>query len=248
MVKFHRGELDADDPASVVSRSDEFDFLRGKRDLSHHRGSGLFPPAHPFPSPTRMQQIHVPYYRRRPYLRQKTCNLLSDSTSPLSRVANTLERVRAETQMSSRCRSPCLKRSSCGDKSVSRPAPPTGDPCSHAVLLDENPTLYEDSPAIPGENNHDDLPPLALSTNPLYPNAIVKRPPNTHAKTSQRTKAPPGPSAPKVVTGKNAPVCTSVMITFRQVADLSPPRIACRPAEALDGAWSLQMPRPACRS
>ncbi|KAK1922238.1 histone-fold-containing protein [Papiliotrema laurentii] len=77
------------------------------------------------------------------------------------------------------------------------------------LLLDENPTLYEDSPAIPGENNHDDLPPLALSTNPLYPNAIVKRPPNTHAKTSQRTKAPPGPSAPKVVTGKNAPVCTS---------------------------------------
>lgn len=28
----------------------------------------------------------------------------------------------------------------------------------------------------------DILPPLAHSTNPLYPNAIVKRPPNTHAK------------------------------------------------------------------
>lgn len=28
----------------------------------------------------------------------------------------------------------------------------------------------------------DTLPPLAHSTNPLFPNAIVKRPPNTHAK------------------------------------------------------------------
>ncbi|OCF34241.1 DNA polymerase epsilon p12 subunit [Kwoniella heveanensis BCC8398] len=38
--------------------------------------------------------------------------------------------------------------------------------------------------------NDEDLPPLAPSTNPLFPNAIMKRPPNTHAKTAIFKPAP----------------------------------------------------------
>lgn len=36
----------------------------------------------------------------------------------------------------------------------------------------------------------DTLPPLAHSTNPLFPNAIVKRPPNTHAKGGTKSTKP----------------------------------------------------------
>ncbi|KAL7424417.1 hypothetical protein Q5752_000099 [Cryptotrichosporon argae] len=53
------------------------------------------------------------------------------------------------------------------------------------LALDDNPTLHEDpeptSLSSTGAQN-DQLPPLALSTNPLFPNAIVKRPSNTHAR------------------------------------------------------------------
>ncbi|WOO81510.1 Putative transcription factor [Vanrija pseudolonga] len=57
---------------------------------------------------------------------------------------------------------------------------------------------------------HGDLPPLALSTNPLFPNAIVKRPSNTHARAAvpqppKQVAAPPPPPTPRVHTGKNAP-------------------------------------------
>ncbi|WVW86373.1 hypothetical protein I302_108419 [Kwoniella bestiolae CBS 10118] len=50
---------------------------------------------------------------------------------------------------------------------------------------DENPSLHD--PTHPDHDhaiNEDDLPPLAISTNPLFPNAIMKKPPNTHAKTA----------------------------------------------------------------
>lgn len=43
----------------------------------------------------------------------------------------------------------------------------------------------------------DILPPLAQSTNPLFPNAIVKRPPNTHAKGG-------GKNGPRASTGAGA--------------------------------------------
>ena len=62
---------------------------------------------------------------------------------------------------------------------------------------------------LPGDVG-DDLPPLIPSTNPLFPNAIVKKPPNTHAKStlSKQTqeKEKKGLTTPRVVTGKNAPV------------------------------------------
>ncbi|WVR09584.1 hypothetical protein IAU60_006654 [Kwoniella sp. DSM 27419] len=56
---------------------------------------------------------------------------------------------------------------------------------------DENPTLHDDD--VPQTSNQqamndDDLPPLAPSTNPLFPNAIMKKPPNTHAKTSREPR------------------------------------------------------------
>lgn len=98
-----------------------------------------------------------------------------------------------------------------------------------AVAAEENPTEDDDT----------ELPPIGEtvipSTNPLYPNAIVKKPPNTHSKAPSKAKmaaaaaaaaaesaadesvsendekrkkaAPlPLPSTPKVLTGKNAPV------------------------------------------
>ncbi|WWC72210.1 uncharacterized protein I206_106172 [Kwoniella pini CBS 10737] len=39
--------------------------------------------------------------------------------------------------------------------------------------------------------NDEDLPPLVNSTNPLFPNAIMKKPPNTHAKTAIPKPIPP---------------------------------------------------------
>ncbi|KAK8853403.1 hypothetical protein IAR55_004109 [Kwoniella newhampshirensis] len=55
------------------------------------------------------------------------------------------------------------------------------------LAADENPSLHEDNDPQPGAShmNDEDLPPLAPSTNPLFPNAIMKKPPNTHAKGSK---------------------------------------------------------------
>lgn len=47
------------------------------------------------------------------------------------------------------------------------------------VAAEEN--LDEDAPAS-SHLNDEDLPPLVPSTNPAFPNAIVKKPSNTHAK------------------------------------------------------------------
>ncbi|WWC91910.1 uncharacterized protein L201_006862 [Kwoniella dendrophila CBS 6074] len=60
---------------------------------------------------------------------------------------------------------------------------------------DENPSSHESNEATtstsifpdqqnPSLLNDEDLPPLVNSTNPLFPNAIMKKPPNTHAKTA----------------------------------------------------------------
>ncbi|WWC95185.1 hypothetical protein V866_002040 [Kwoniella sp. B9012] len=58
---------------------------------------------------------------------------------------------------------------------------------------DENPGLH-DTTQPDTTLNEDDLPPLAISTNPLFPNAIMKKPPNTHAKTAM-PKPPPPPES-----------------------------------------------------
>lgn len=108
------------------------------------------------------------------------------------------------------------------------------------VAAEENPTEEDDS----------ELPPIGEtvipSTNPLYPNAIVKKPPNTHSKAPGKAKmaaaaaaaaaesaadesvsendekrkkpAPlPLPSTPKVLTGKNAPVSYFPLHGLRQL-------------------------------
>ena len=80
--------------------------------------------------------------------------------------------------------------------------------------MDEH-DLHSDAPSGLAES---DLPPLQASTNPLFPGAIVKKPPNTHAKTSVRvkpvnaaTEGPPESAASstegvsKVPGGKNGP-------------------------------------------
>ncbi|WWC64801.1 uncharacterized protein I303_107415 [Kwoniella dejecticola CBS 10117] len=60
------------------------------------------------------------------------------------------------------------------------------------ISTDENPS-YDDE-INPNQNstllNDEDLPPLVNSTNPLFPNAIMKKPPNTHAKTAMPKPAP----------------------------------------------------------
>ncbi|CAD6563819.1 MAG: hypothetical protein TREMPRED_001391 [Tremellales sp. Tagirdzhanova-0007] len=84
------------------------------------------------------------------------------------------------------------------------------------MLADDNPTLHEDAMLLPGDVG-DDLPPLIPSTNPLFPNAIVKKPPNTHAKStlSKQTqeKEKKGLTTPRVVTGKNAPSTPHSLLT-----------------------------------
>nr|WPS94684.1 DNA polymerase epsilon subunit 4 [Naematelia aurantialba] len=103
------------------------------------------------------------------------------------------------------------------------------------MALDENPTLHDDVVPSDPRDLADQLPPLTLSTNPLFPNAIVKKPPNTHSKgPAAAAKAAAGkekekdkekdkvqvkdvqveregiepakqPSTPRIITGKNAP-------------------------------------------
>ncbi|ORY31650.1 histone-fold-containing protein [Naematelia encephala] len=93
------------------------------------------------------------------------------------------------------------------------------------MALDENPTLHDDIVPSDPRDLADQLPPLTISTNPLFPNAIVKKPPNTHSKgpaaaakaaavkekekakdaPADRVEASKGPSTPRLVTGKNAP-------------------------------------------
>jgi DNA polymerase epsilon subunit 4 len=115
-----------------------------------------------------------------------------------------------------------------------------------SVILDENPTLHEDSPPVPGDGIQDDLPPLALSTNPLYPNAIIKRHPNTHSKGTGKAKAaapPPAnsssPVAPRVVTGKNAPVGSGFNRQCRQADGYSPYRKVCPREDRQGGVWHM---------
>ncbi|BEI82840.1 hypothetical protein CcaverHIS002_0307080 [Cutaneotrichosporon cavernicola] len=99
------------------------------------------------------------------------------------------------------------------------------------LVADESAMMHEDDqPRDPSEpagvigdsldlsNAPEDLPPLALSTNPLFPNAIVKRPPNTHARSavsqpSKPAQPPPPPAPPRVHTGKNAPTTPHALAT-----------------------------------
>lgn len=73
----------------------------------------------------------------------------------------------------------------------------------------------------PVNKGHGELPPLTSSTNPAFPNAIMKKPSNTHArhavpkgdeaekdkeKENETPKEKPKPTSPKVLlSGKNAP-------------------------------------------
>ncbi|ORX39435.1 histone-fold-containing protein [Kockovaella imperatae] len=94
-------------------------------------------------------------------------------------------------------------------------------PLSEALLRrqqqrhDADPTIQEDGPEedVPLS---DDLPPLAPSTNPLFPNAFVKRPPNGHGRVPKHPKPPPAavdttnqdvaePEIPKVLSAKTGP-------------------------------------------
>lgn len=78
------------------------------------------------------------------------------------------------------------------------------------MAMDEHPDMDEDD-AQHGQETSETLPPLVPSTNPLFPNAVVKKGSNTHPKTavpkpSSTPKQPAPPVTPKAFTGKNAPV------------------------------------------
>ena len=87
----------------------------------------------------------------------------------------------------------------------------TAVPAHGPVAADENP---EDEPVPTAPTtailNDEDLLQLIPSTNPLFPNAIVKKPTNTHSKANgskpkEKDEAvPKSPTTP--FTGKNAPV------------------------------------------
>lgn len=53
----------------------------------------------------------------------------------------------------------------------------------------------EDPSAAVDLNGSDTLPALAQSTNPLFPNAIVKRPTHTHGKAAPKTSSKPSAAA-----------------------------------------------------
>ncbi|WVQ78996.1 hypothetical protein IAT38_001088 [Cryptococcus sp. DSM 104549] len=66
---------------------------------------------------------------------------------------------------------------------------PAPMPLSEALLRRKQKAVqdeaYDDGPDPSTTMNDEDLPPLIPSTNPLFPNAVVKKPANTHAKTAQ---------------------------------------------------------------
>ncbi|WVQ94891.1 hypothetical protein IAU59_001977 [Kwoniella sp. CBS 9459] len=76
---------------------------------------------------------------------------------------------------------------------------PTPITMSEALERRKQKLSGEENPSSNGEDvsfaqqaqamNDEDLPPLAPSTNPLFPNAIMKKPPNTHAKTAVQRAA-----------------------------------------------------------
>jgi len=101
----------------------------------------------------------------------------------------------------------------------------------------------------------DILPPLAHSTNPLFPNAIVKKPPNnakTVGKSSKATSdekkeekeakkaaAPVAQPAVKPYVGKNGPVSSHAPVDVLKLT-IRPQRRDCPHGQ--DGVWRLVMP------
>ena len=91
---------------------------------------------------------------------------------------------------------------------------------NQAEAHDENPLEDDEETGPLDMTGSDILPPLAHSTNPLFPNAIVKKPP-TNAKYMTKVPKVPGeekeakkaaavssvpPAPPKPYVGKNGPV------------------------------------------
>lgn len=113
--------------------------------------------------------------------------------------------------MSSQSRCQCQKPSPGGKRRVSSAASSSPKSCADgAVAMDEHPDMDEDDAQM-GQEASETLPPLVPSTNPLFPNAVVKKGSNTHPKTAMpkppsTTKQAPPPVTPKAFTGKNAPV------------------------------------------
>ncbi|RSH86432.1 uncharacterized protein EHS24_004687 [Apiotrichum porosum] len=61
--------------------------------------------------------------------------------------------------------------------------------------------------ASPESEPAEELPPVVPSTNPLFPNAVVRRPPVSHPRTAMPPRSKPSPASrePRPLAGKNAP-------------------------------------------
>ena len=94
------------------------------------------------------------------------------------------------------------------------------------ALEDADPTLVGDEPSNEDMPPSDDLPPLVPSTNPLFPNAVVKRPPNTHARVSMKPKPPPV----DVVTEEEEATAPGATASAAEVVMAAAPMVAKEPS------------------
>jgi len=156
-----------------------------------------------------------------------------------------------------RCHSPAhtnvgSSKSKSGETSASQSNPLWSDRADSTEAHDDN-TMEDDEENGPLDMTGSDiLPPLAHSTNPLFPNAIVKKPPTNAKYTTKAAKAPAEdkepkkaaavsgtpPAAPKPYVGKNGPVSFKYLLTVFQLTT-SPPHRVCR--RDLDGVLRLVM-------
>ncbi|WRT70029.1 uncharacterized protein IL334_007022 [Kwoniella shivajii] len=108
------------------------------------------------------------------------------------------------------------------------------------VSTDENPSLHDSDPIQPISIslNDDDLPPLALSTNPLFPNAIMKKPPNTHAKSAQQ-KPPSNSNSNPNMNEPDSPIAPTTTVPPISTSSSSKGRVS--------GSGSGQTPQSATK-
>ncbi len=87
-------------------------------------------------------------------------------------------------QMSSQSQCQCQKPSPGGKRRVSYATAQDPESCTDGIVaMDEHPDMDEDDAQL-GQETSETLPPLVPSTNPLFPNAVVKKGSNTHPKTA----------------------------------------------------------------
>lgn len=168
-------------PASVAARSDEFGFLQGKPCLHLALITPQSNQSHPLRNDEYKYQnrLEVSILRDRP---KDPKNLLTDHLSPCHiphfapcGMFELTERCRADAHADLRSSRTAETKASATTQPVFRKQ------ADKAELHDENPSLHDEQSG-PSTEQSETLPPLTGSTNPLFPNAVIKKPTNTHSK------------------------------------------------------------------